>query len=104
MVKRLLPLALLLLLTSRADASPINLLFTVNMYAPTVPSPPPIRVKFKVFESATYGWPGTIAPEESVVFQQTVLPGITQFTASVDSGSLDHAYFAGGGTYDSYLG
>lgn len=107
MLKRLLPAAaLLLLLTSRAEAAPINLLLSVNIGAPNG-GPPQVVFGYSFFESATYGWPGDFvtgwpapAPVPALAAGGgTLLPGQTQFNVSLNVDSLEHVYFIGSGWY-----
>jgi hypothetical protein len=100
MIRRLLSAAaLLLILASRAQAAPINLLLTVDMSAPTF-GPPEINLRFNFFESASNGWPGPF-PIDSILTSgfATLLPGVTQFNVPLDAESLDNVYFTASGTY-----
>lgn len=100
MLRRLLSAAaLLLLLASRAQAAPIELLFTVNHYTPIV-GPPEIGLQFTFFESATNGWPGSFPPQPFLANGGAVLlPGVTQFSVSLDAVSLENIYFTAYGGY-----
>lgn len=101
MLRRLLPAAaLLLLITSRAQAAPINLLFTVNHFAP-VSGPPEISLNFVFFQSATNGWPGSAPPQPFLASggSTALLPGVTQYNVSLDVASLDNIYFTANGGY-----
>lgn len=103
MIRRLLPVAFVLLLfASRAQAAPINLLLTVNIYPPSV-GPPETSFSFRFFQSASNGWPFS-------AFQPTtplasggggLLPGVTQFNVSFDAANLDNAFFSAYGGYFS---
>lgn len=93
---------LLLLLTSRAQAATIDLVLTINHYAPTVGSPE-ITLDFSFFESATNGWTTSFPPQPYLasVTRGALLPGVTQYLVSLDALSLDNIYFIGYGLYDS---
>ena len=101
MLRRLLSAAaLLLLLTSRAQASPINLLFTTEHYFPTV-GPPEISVQYRFFQSSSNQWPGPFSPEPLLAIGgAAVLPGMRQFQVSLDVASLDDVYFWAMGEYE----
>ena len=113
-IRRLLPVAVLLLLvTSRADAEPINLLLTTDI-TPVTAGPPEVRFGFSFFQSPTYGWPsssfvaGWPAPAPAGVTvlasgNTTLLPGVTQFNVSLNVDSLDDVYFIGSGWYFSEI-
>jgi hypothetical protein len=99
MLRRLLPAAaLLLLLTSRAEAATINFLLTVNMFEPTAGQPREIGFGFSIFQSATNQWPGS----NGMVPQVSVLPGMLQYNVSVDAPALNEVYFRAGGEYKSF--
>jgi hypothetical protein len=102
MVRRLLSAAaLLLLLTSRAEAATIDLVFTVDLYAPIV-GPLERSLSFTFFKSNSNGWPGSFPPQPFLASggMTTLLPGVTSFAVSVDAVSLDDIYF---NAYGSYL-
>jgi hypothetical protein len=91
--------ALLLVLSSRALASPIELLFTFNHYTPIGGEREP-GISFTFFESATNGWPGAFPPQPFLAQGHTALPpGVTQTTVSLDAESLNHVYFSAYGSY-----
>jgi hypothetical protein len=99
MLRRLLLSAVLLLITSRAQASPINLLLTVDDYAPIV-GPPEISLFFSFFESPTNGWPQAMLPRTELASgSATLLPGVRQFNVSLNAASLDNVYFNAYGFY-----
>lgn len=101
MLRRLLSTAaVLLFLTSRAQASPIDFLLTVNQYTPTV-GPPEISFNFTFFESATNGWPGSLPPHVLATGGANLLPGVRQFNVSLDVATLDNLYFNAWGFYSS---
>jgi len=97
MVRRLLSAAaLLLILTSRAQAAPINLLLTVNIN-PTTVGPPDVTFNYSFFQSATYGWP--YSSSGAAFVGATLFPGVTQYNVSLSTASLDNVYFAAYGEY-----
>lgn len=101
MLRRLLLSAALLLITSRAQASPINLLLTVDDYAPTV-GPSEISLSFSFFESATNGWPRAMLPRTELAHGGAILlPGVHQFYVSLNTASLDNIYFNAYGFYNT---
>jgi PEP-CTERM motif len=95
--------ALLLLFTSPARASTINLLLTVDMYEPTVIGPRDLDFSFSFFQSASNGWPdSTLQPRTFLVRGGArLLPGVAQYNVSLDAGSLDDLYFTGFGSYQT---
>jgi hypothetical protein len=105
MLRRMLSAAaLLLILTSRAQASPIDFLLTVNQYTPTV-GPPEISLGFTFFESATNGWPSSLPPRHVLAIGGAdLLPGVRQFNVSLDVVTLENVYFNAYGFYFSSAG
>jgi len=95
MMRRLLPAAvLLLLLASRAQASPIDLLLTMNYDGPTDGSPAQVQLDYRFFESPTNAWQSVDRDVTDLAGAGTVLlPGVTQFNVSLDATSLDNVYF-----------
>ena len=90
----------LLLLTSRAQAAPIQLEFTFTHFTPIV-SPLGIGLSFTFFESPTNGWPGAIPPQPYLAQGGTgLVPGVTQVPVSLDAERLDRVYFS---SYGSFL-
>lgn len=97
--------ALLLLLTSRAEAAPISLLLTLDYYTPTV-GPPEIGINFRFFTAATDGCGVSPAvPRTALVTGgASLLPGVSQFNVALNVDSLDNVYFNADGSYLSVLG
>lgn len=100
MLRRLLSAAaLLLLLASRVQAAPINLLLTIDHYTPVI-GPPEIGFQYAFFQSATNGWPGSFPPGPLLASGgAALLPGVTQFSISLDAVSLENIYFNANGGY-----
>ena len=85
--------AALLLLASRAEASPINILLTVNYGAPTE-GPPGMGHHFEIFESDSNDWLNFARDTRPLAYSNTLLfPGETQYSILLDVGSLDNVYF-----------
>jgi hypothetical protein len=106
MLRRLLSaVALLLLLTSRADAATINLLLTVDINSPTS-GPLDVGFSYEFFTSATGTWPGTPLPRPPALATGggSLSPGVTQFPISLNTESLDNFYFIAYGEYTAFGG
>ena len=104
MLRRLLSVvALVLLLASRAQASTINLLLTLDFNAPLF-GPPGIAADFRFFESPANGWPSAVATTPQTVLATggaQLLPGVTQFNITLEVDSLDEMYFRLNGGYQT---
>lgn len=102
MLRRILTVsALLILLALPAQAATIDLLLTVDHYAPII-GPPGIGFSFRFFESSTNGWPGALAPGPYLAQGSAgLLPGLTSFNVSLNAESLDDVYFTADGGYFS---
>ena len=101
MIRRLLSAAVVLLLASSAQASPINLLLTTDHYWPTIGAPE-ISFQFEFIESPTNNWMVHARPSPTVLAGGFGAgPGVTQFNVSLDVASLDNVYFKGWGDYFS---
>jgi hypothetical protein len=95
MIRRLLPaVALFLLLASRAQASPIDLLFTVNYDPGTDGGPTVMNAWF--FESPTNAWLSSdrLVTDLARVSNTVLVPGVMQFSVSLDAASLENVYFS----------
>ena len=104
MFRSLLPVVvLLLLLASRVEASPINLLLTVD-YDEPVYGLPPISLSFRFFESAFNGWQSIPKPPTTSLVRSgaNLLPGVTQFEVSLDADTLEDVYFSASGSYQVF--
>lgn len=88
----------MLVLASRIQASPIDLLFTVNNLPPTA-GPPDISLSYFFFESPTYEWPATAPHPLLLTGGARLLPGVTQFNITVNPIDLDDLYFCAYGSY-----
>jgi hypothetical protein len=102
----LLNVALLSLLTSRADAATINLLLTININSPTsgeaYSSAPDVSFGYNFFTS-TNAWPSSPSNAPSLTNPGgSLFPGVTQFPVSLNTESLDDFYLSGWGTYTSF--
>ena len=109
MPTRLLPtIVLLLLLASRAQAAPINLLLTTDFSSPTFGppfGPPAVTLNYWFYENPYNGWkdpinPGTQLASGSV----TLLPGQTELHLSLNADNADNVYFFADGFYFSPFG
>jgi hypothetical protein len=83
--------AVLLLLTSRADAATINLLLTIDINSPAS-GPPDVAFGYSVFTNPTNAWPSS--PAITPTFRFSLSPGVTQFPVSVNAESLDDFYLS----------
>ncbi len=99
-VRRLLSAgALLLLLSSRAQAAPIELEFTFTHHTPIV-TPVWIGLSFMFFQSPTNGWPGAFPPVPYLAQGGTgLVPGVTQVDVSLNTDRLDNVYFSSYGSF-----
>ena len=97
--------ALLLLLASRAQASPINLLLTTDYNEPLFGHPREISINYEFFQSPTNLWP-TFSPRPPSFLSggAQLLPGVTQFNLSLDVESLDDVHFVAWGSYSHLIG
>lgn len=101
MTRRLLPVvALLSLLTSRADAATINLLLTIDINSPTS-GPPEVTLGYNFFTNPTNAWPSPPFRAPSLP-GGSLLPGVTQIPVSLNTESLDDFYLSGWGEYKSF--
>jgi hypothetical protein len=92
---------LLLLFTSRANASPINILLTMDHLWPTVGAPE-ILYAFRVFEAPHNAWPHGAGSTPLTILASggaRVLPGVRQLDLSLDVDSLDDVYLDLWGEY-----
>ena len=104
MLKRLLTAtALILLVASRAQAAPINLLLTVDYNDPTN-GPMPIGITYDFFTATSNQWGKTFNPVFTPLLHQSALvtTGSAQFNISLNVDSLDDVYFKALGLYDVY--
>ena len=90
---------LLLLLSSRLQAAPIELEFTFHHYTPIVSTP--VGLGFTFFRSPTNGWPGAFPPEPFLAQGGAgLVPGAsTHVKVSLDTDSVHDVYFSAYGSF-----
>ena len=99
MFRRLLSAAgLLLLLSAPAQAAPINLLLTVDIYAPDYGSSE-VDFTFSFFTAASNLWPNGSPSAYLDSAHGSLMSGATQFSVSLETASLDNVYFRAYGGY-----
>jgi hypothetical protein len=92
--------ALVLLITSSADAATINMLLTVDINEPLA-GPRGTYVEYSVFESPTNRWPGGPRSASLAHGSASLLPGVTEFNLPVDATSPANLYLTLSGGYFS---
>jgi hypothetical protein len=103
MLRRLLATAGILLLASRVEAGPINLLFTVDFYDSTL-GPSEISVHYNFIQSPANLWQSAVRGQPVLARGFAwLLPGVTQFNVSLEAPSLDNVYLWSDGFYFSPL-